>query len=238
VRSRPGLALAGLVAAAVLVAGACTDKGKGSGDASAKPGSAMTSTTVNAGGIHVDAPKKWETIPVPDLGFGLAVPPGWEATLLSPQGLATLAGASPKVPEFTELAHAAAQSGGLLYAAGVDDQGGVSDVVVRGAPNTGIKDVAGLTAYAKQLAQQAGRPNQAVTPVEGAKHPTVQMRFEVPGAKKGAKPSQATETLVAGPNNVVWDVTITSDTASIHDALAHQINGTFTLAAPKKKSSG
>jgi hypothetical protein len=237
VRSRPALALVGLVAAAVLVAGACTDKGKGSSEAAVKPGSAITSTTINTGGIHVDAPERWRTIPVPDLGFGLAVPPGWEATLLSPQGLATLAGASPKVPEFTDLAHAAAQSGGLLYAAGVDDQGGVSDVVVRGAPNTGVKDVAGLTAYAKQIAAQAGRPNQAVTPVDGAEHPTVQMRFQVPGVTKGAKPSQATETLVAGPNNVVWDITITSDTASIHDALARQINDTFTLA-PKKKSSG
>jgi hypothetical protein len=235
VRSRPGLALAGLAAAAVLVAGACTDKGNdGGGGASGKPGSAITSTTINAGGIQVDAPKRWEVIPVPDLGFGLAVPPGWEATLLSPQGLATLAGASPKVPEFTALAHAAAQSGGLLYAAGVDGQGGVSDVVVRGAPQAGVKDTAGLTAYAKQVAAQAGRPDQAVTTVEGAKHPTVRMRFQVPGSGKGAKPSQATETLVAGPNDVVWDITVTSDTAAIHDALARQINGTFTLAPPKK----
>ncbi len=235
-RSRPGLALAGLVAVGLLVAGACGDSAKGK-DA-AKPGSAMTSTTVNTGGIRVAAPKRWEVIPVPDLGFGLAVPPGWEATLLSPQGLATLAGASPKVPEFVALAHAAAQSGGLLYAAGVDGRGGVSDVVVRGAPKAGVTDVAGLTAYAKQVAAQAGRPDQQVTVVQGAKAPTVQMRFQVPGSGPGARPSQATETLVAGPNDVVWDVTVTSDTAAVHDALARQITGTFTLAPPEKAKQG
>ena len=158
--------------------------------------------------------------------FGLAVPPGWEATLLSPAGLSTLAGSSPRVPDFKDLAHAAAQQGGLLYAAGVDRQKGVSDVVVRGAPDAGVNDAAGLEAYAKQLATRAGRPDQEVTVVPGAKHPTVQMRYEV-GA--GAKRAQATDTLVAGPNDVVWDVTVTSDTAATHDELAREIADTFTL---------
>lgn len=234
---RPG-AVAGLGAllavglAAALAAG-CSD-GKGSDDSGGTPddgGSATSSTTINAGNVAVSAPNGWQVVPVPDLGFGLAVPPGWEATLLSPEGLATLAGASPRVPDFTELAHAAAAQGGVLYAAGVDRQGGVTDVVVRGAPAPDVEDTDDLRRYAEELARQAGRPDQEVTVVEGADHPTVQVRFQVGGAGgDDAQRSEATETLVAAPNGVVWDVTVTSDDAASHDELARRLTDTFTLA--------
>ena len=83
-----------------------------------------TSTTLATGGIEIDAPEGWMAIPVPALGFGVAVPPGWEATLLSTEGLSTLAGATPAVPDFVENAHAAAAAAGVLYAAGVDRRAG------------------------------------------------------------------------------------------------------------------
>src|SRR5690606_33382418 len=103
------------------------------GDAGATPegGHGVTSTTLRTGGIEVATPEGWQPIPVPDLGFGIAVPPGWEAALLSPDGLATLARSSPVVPGFVDDAHAAASTGGLVYAAGEDAPGAVSDVVVR-----------------------------------------------------------------------------------------------------------
>jgi hypothetical protein len=214
-------AAAVLALAVVAAVVACS----GDDDDSSSSGAAPT-TTINTGGLDIAAPDGWLAIPVPDLGFGVAVPPGWEATLLSPEGLSTLAGASPEVPDFAELAHAAAAQGGVLYAAGVDGAGGVSDLVVRGAPQAGVTDVAGLTAYAQSLAAAAGRPAQEVTAVDGAPLPTVQMRFTVGG--EGAQ-ATATETLVAAPNDVVWDLTVTSDDAASHDELVRQIVDTFTL---------
>ncbi len=68
-----------------------------------------------------------------------------------------------------------------------------------------------------------------MTVVEGAPLPTVQMRFTVGDASAGAQ-AAATETLVAGPNDVVWDLTITSDDAASHDELVRQIVDTFTVA--------
>ena len=227
--TRRATAVAVAAALVLAVASAACSGGDGNGDGGSSAGKGApghTSTTLNAGDIKVDAPDGWQAVPVPDLGFGLAVPPGWETTLLSPDGLRTLARSSPLVPDFKELAHAAAQQGGLLYAAGVDSQKGVSDLVVRGAPDAGVKDVAGLEAYAKELATRAGRADQEVTVVKGATHPTVQMRYQV-GA--GAKRAQATDTLVAGPNDVVWDITVTSDTAAAHDELVRRITDTFTL---------
>lgn len=189
---------------------------------------ATTSTTLNTGGIEVDAPDGWQPIPVPDLGFGIAVPPGWEATLLSPDGLSTLANASPVVPGFVDNAHAAASAGGVVYAAGQDQAGGVSDVLVRAAPQTGVTDLAGLEAYAGDLAIEAGRSDPQVEVVDDAALPTVRLRFQVGGDREVA---EAMETLVLAPDGIVWSVIVTSDDPTIHEELAGSITDTLTFAA-------
>jgi hypothetical protein len=233
---RPALVALGVgVVAIVALLWVTQTGGDGSGDvdgdaavgsgADADP--TVPSTTLNTGGIDVAAPDGWLAIPVPDLGFGLAVPPGWEASLLSPEGLATLASASPAVPGFVDSAHQAAASGGLVYAAGEDAAGGVSDVMVRGAPESGVADAAGLAAYARDLAVQAGRADPQVEVVEGATRPTVRMRFQVGG---GGETAEGTETLVLGPQGIVWEVIVTSDDAASHDDLATGITDTLTFA--------
>jgi hypothetical protein len=187
----------------------------------------VTSTTLATGGIEIDAPEGWATAPVPDLGFGIAVPPGWEITLLSPDGLAALANAAPAVPGFVENAHAAASAGGVLYAAGQDPAGAVSDLVVRAAPATGVADVEGLETYGRDLAAGAGHGNPSIDVVEGAARPTVRLRFQV-GAE--GEVAEGTETLVLGPDGLVWSVVVTSDDAATHDELAATITDTLTLA--------
>ena len=71
---------AALVAALVVGVAACGDD-----DDSAGPD--PTSTTLATGGIDVKAPSGWQKVPLPQLGFGLAVPPKWEALVLSDSGL-------------------------------------------------------------------------------------------------------------------------------------------------------
>jgi hypothetical protein len=215
------------------------DGGEGGEDTAGDPGTAgteatgdgghgATSTTLNTGGIEVAAPEGWQPIPVPDLGFGIAVPPGWEAALLSPEGLATLARSSPVVPDFVDDAHAAAATGGLVYAAGEEAGGAISDVVVRAAPQTGVTDAAGLAAYAETLATEAGRADPQAEVVEGAALPTARLRFQV-GA--GGEVAEGTETFVLGPDGIVWSVTVTSDDAATHVDLAAAIAGTLTFAS-------
>jgi hypothetical protein len=187
----------------------------------------MPTTTVRTGGIDVDAPDGWQVIPLPEVGFGIAVPPEWEAVALSPDGLATLAGASPVVPDFAESAHAAAAEGGLVYAAGEDAAGGVSDVMVRAAPQTGVTDLTELEDYAEALASQAGRTDPEVDTVDDADAPTVQLRFEV---GSGDERAVGTETLVLDDGGIVWSVIVTSDDPAIQDDLATAITGTLTFA--------
>ena len=186
-----------------------------------------SSTTIFTGGIEVEAPEGWQEIPVPALRVGVAVPPGWESVLLSPEGLGTLAQADPLVPGFAENAQAAAGVAGVLYAAGADDADQVSDLTLRASPQPEVTDLTGLEAYAVDLAAEAGRADAQVEAVEGTEHPTVRLQFEV-GA--GEEVAQGTETLVLGPDGFVWSVTVTSDDAAIHDQLAQQITDTLTFA--------
>jgi hypothetical protein len=225
---RPGAALT--VALALVLAACSGDKGDDAGDTPAGS-QAATTTTMNTGGLEVDAPDGWTVIPVPDLGMGLAVPPGWEATLLSPEGLATLAGASPSVPDFTDLAHEAASQGGLVYAAGQDQAGGISDVVVRATPQAGVSTADQLATAAQQIATQAGSDPATVQTVDGAPYPTALVPFTVGGAAAGAQASaKATNVVVAGPRDILWEITVTSDDAASHDQLVEQIQKTLTFS--------
>jgi hypothetical protein len=228
-RAKAALALALVLIVAVVASVVVAVAGDGGGDtAGGGSGGTLPSTTLASGDLDLQVPEGWQPIPVPALGFGLAVPPGWEAVLLSPDGLATLSGATPAIPGFVEAATAAAAGGGLVYAAGQDASGQVSDVLVRAAPQTGVTDVAGLEAYAGSLAAAAGRTDPDVEVVEDAARPTVRLRFEV---GTGEERAQGTETLVLGPNGLVWSVTVTSDDPALHDDLATSITDTLTFSA-------
>jgi hypothetical protein len=65
--------------------------------------------------------------------------------------------------------------------------------------------------------------------VGDAERPTVRMQYGL-GGGGGSAEAQGTETLVAGPHDIVWSVIVTSEDAAIHEALAEQIAGTLALA--------
>lgn len=203
------------------------DGGSGDDLAAEETPSPTSSTTIATGGIEIESPDGWQEVPVPALRFGVAVPPGWETVLLSPEGLGTLSRADPLVPGFAENARAAAEVFGVLYAAGLDGDGNVSDLTVRAAPLPEVTDLAGLEEYAARLAAEAGRAGAQIDVVDGAERPTVRLRFQ---AGADDEVVEGTETLVLGPDGFVWSVTVTSDDASIHDELAEMITATLAFA--------
>jgi hypothetical protein len=232
-RARAALALAVvlIVAGLGLLVWTLVQDGGTDGDAdSAASGGDLTlpSTTIATGGIEVPAPDGWQAIPVPSLRFGIAVPPGWESVVLSPNGLEALADAAPVVPDFVASAHAAAARGSVFYSAGVDGADRVSDVEVGAAPQTGVTDLAGLEAYAADLTEQPGRAGAEVEVVEDAETPAVRLQFRVGAGDEGA---EGTETLVLGPDDIVWSVIVTSDDSQIHADLVRSITDTLTFAA-------
>jgi hypothetical protein len=215
---------------ALSLGGALAWMGRDDGDADPLP--SMPTTTVDDGGIEVAAPEGWQEVPVPQMGFGLAIPPGWEATILAPEVLASLERSTPAVPGFIDAAHAAASSGSVFYGAGADDRDRVTDLKVRAAPETGVTDVAGLEEYARGLAADAGLAEPEIEAVEGAERPTVRMGFTSEAESDGgeAVPVTGTETLTLGDRGVVWSVIVTSEVPELERELAPKITDTFTLA--------
>jgi hypothetical protein len=233
-RALPARAKVALVLAIVLtlsVVGALVVAVTGGSDdpSSADGGSgAMPTTTLLTGDVDIEVPEGWQPTPLPALGVGLGVPPAWEAVRLDAEGLASLAGATPAVPGFADSAHNALEQGGVFYAAGVDAEGRISDVTLRGAPETGVTDRAGLVAYAGELADAAGVTDPEIEPVDGAARPTVRLDFRV---DDGDDTAEGTELLVVGDDGVVWSLVVTSGDAAIHDDLVADIADTLTLSA-------
>ena len=217
--------IGGLVAAIIGAIGG----GDGDGGDTTEGAGSLTSTTIDSGGIDVSAPEGWTAIPVASLGFGIALPPGWEATVLAPDVLESLERSSPAVPGFLDNAHAAVQAGAVFYAAGVDAAGRVADVKVRAVPGAGVATVGQLEDYGRQLSASAGLGDVPIQVVDGAEHPTVRMQYGL-GAGGGSVEAQGTETLVAGPHDIVWSVIVTSEDPATHSALAEQIAGTLAFA--------
>jgi hypothetical protein len=189
----------------------------------------LSSTTIDSGGIDIAAPDGWTAIPVASLGFGIAVPPGWEATILAPEVLESLERSSPKVPAFLDNAHAAAEAGAVFYAAGVDGAGGVADVKVRAVPGAGISTVEQLEDFGRELSSSAGLGRVPIQVVGDAERPTVRIDYGL-AAGGGSAEARGTETLVAGPDDIVWSVIVTSEDPATHAALAEQIAGTLAFA--------
>ncbi len=212
----------GLVAAIVGAIGGGDDAGDSA------DGESLPSTTVDSGGIDVSAPDGWTAIPVASLGFGIAVPPGWEATVLAPEVLESLERSSPAVPGFLDNAHAAAEAGAVFYAAGVDSAGRVADAKVRAVPGAGISTIEQLQELGRQLSRSSGLGDVPVDVVDGADRPTVRMQYGL-GAAGGSAAARGTETLVVGPDDIVWSVIVTSEDAATHEALADEIAGTLAF---------
>lgn len=242
------LALTGLLVLGALGAGACSGDGDDGDDAGGGSPAAdgTTSTTLETGGIEVDVPEGWRAVPLPQLGFGVGIPGDWEAAVLTGDVLADLASASPEVPGFLDAAHAAADSGSVFYAAGSDDQGRVTDLKVRAAPDSGVTDVAGLEAYARQIAADEGMPDPEVVVPEGAPRPTVELRYRTTAQRPSQDPAgtgatapedpelvevavRGTERLVLGPRGVVYSSIVTSEDAADHDTVADRILDTLTF---------
>lgn len=220
----------------------------GSSERSADGGSGdSTTTTVDAGGLEISAPNGWREVPLPTLGFGLAVPEEWEAVLLSAEGLDALRQADPAVPGFRDAAEATAAAGGIFYAAGVEADDRVTDLKVRAAPGTGITTVAALHGYARTLATEAGLAEPEIRAITDAERPTVVVRYttEVERADPAdaeAEPTtveiEGSELLVVGPSGVVYSLIVTSENPEGHDAFANRVFDTLVFGAAAADTEG
>lgn len=233
------LTRAALAALLCLVALACSDDDS--------PSAATTTTTApvgdhtpttqapETGGIEV--PEIPGTFPaaIPSLGFGIAVPQGWQATVLTDEAIERLEAATLTQPSFVEAAKNVFASGAVFYAAGVDDEGRVGElkVDVQEDADASVEAIAALAA----AVAESGRVEDAtiVDDLDGGRV-RVDYRLPATGAVEGDDPddpSGAIETIgsqiFVPDGDRVWSFIVTSEDQASQDALLAIFEASITF---------
>jgi hypothetical protein len=175
------------------------------------------------GDLELEVPEGYVGVPLPSLGIGFAIPRTWEAVVLTDEALERVEAVTAN-PGFVDAARNARASGALLYGAGIDAQGRVSDLKVSQVPGLGLDAAADAAAAAAPEGAAVDRP-------AGTAHPTVGIRFAVQATGPEGEPIAAdgTQWLVEGPAGV-WSLVVTSEDAATHDDLARALLDTVVFS--------
>lgn len=220
-----------LLAGAVL--GACSDdddEPSAADDAGVEDIEVPTSTTVEieSGGIEVPDLPGTLAIPVPALGFGIAIPENWQASLLTPEALERLAGIDTGQVAFVDAAVETARTGAVFYAAGIDGEGRVSELKLfrDDAEATTLDD---LRTIAEDL--DTGSDAVEVGEREVAGRTGIVVRFTVDDETvDGEAVRTSVSQLLVGGDGAVWSVVITAEDPATLDLLEGVFFDSFTLA--------
>jgi hypothetical protein len=218
------LTLALSIGAALVVAGG---GGENAAEREGRP-SDVTTTTLRAGDVAVVPPAGWLAVPLPSLGFGLAVPPGWEATRTDSGSLTALERGSLANPGFVDSARNAADAGAALYAAHQDRDGRVSDVKVQVLPRPGATSPDVLRQLADRLVAETPLAGAEVRASSGEEGPEVHIRYPIAGSPSDTGAAVGTQVLRAGTDRIV-SLIVTSEDPPAHDELVRSIVKTLRV---------
>lgn len=164
--------------------------------------------------------------PFPSLGFGIAVPQGWNATRLDDEALAELEDVRLAEPFFLDAARNVASTGARFYAAGVDDQGRVAEIKVDVEEGT---TVAGVRTAAEAEVLAAGATDVNVVEADDGRV-RIDFRLSQPSAGGGETiDSYVSRLLVPGVDRV-WSIVVTSEDAATQTAVLGIVDAGFVLA--------
>ncbi len=170
-----------------------------------------TTQTPNTGGIDVPEIPGTFVAAIPSLGFGIAVPDGWQATVLTEQAIERLEAATLSQPSFVDAAKNVFDSGAVFYAAGIDDRGRVAELKVD------VQDAAdaspeGIAALASSVAESGKVEDVSI--VDDLDGGRVRVDYRLPGTVETIG-SQ----LFVPDGDRVWSFIVTSEDQASQDAL-------------------
>lgn len=224
-----------IVAVALLTATACSGDDDG-----ATPAPDPTETSVGldhtpttqapeTGGIDVPEIPGTFSAAIPSLGFGIAVPEGWQATVLSDDAIERLEAATLSQPSFLDAARNVMASGAVFYAAGIDDQGRVGELKIDVQDGADSSPEA-IAALAKSVAESGKVEDAAVTTdLEGGRA-RVDYRLPAPvGDDDHAGIETIGSQLFVPDGDRVWSFIVTSEDTASQDALLAIFEASITF---------
>ena len=166
--------------------------------------------------------------PFPSLGFGIAVPQGWNATRLDEEALGELEDVRLAEPFFLDAARNVAATGAIFYAAGVDEQGRVAEIKVdvdEGADAT----VEAVRAAAEAEVLAAGGTDVNVVEADDGRV-RIDFRLEQPAADGSEVIDAFVSRLLVPDDDRVWSIVVTSEDAATQSAVLSIVDAGFVLA--------
>jgi hypothetical protein len=210
------------VAAVVLALLACSDDDDGSvarSTSTSTPLGDHTPTTEppETGGIDVpEIPGTFQAA-IPSLGFGIAVPEGWQATVLSDEAIERLEEATLSQPSFVDAAKNVLASGAVFYAAGVDDDGRVAELKVD--VQSGVETSPDTLSELARAVAGSGRVEDA-TIVDDLDNGRVRVDYRLPADPDGDEGIETIGSQLFVPDgDRVWSFIVTSEDQDTQDAL-------------------
>ena len=225
----------------VLVAGGC-------GDDDAEDGTSESTQTTSGseegqphgtttrppetGGIEVpDVPGTYP-VAVPSAGFGIAIPEGWQATILTDEAIQRLEDAELARPSFLDAARRLAATGAVFYAAGVDEQERVSElkIDVRDDADTSraaMMDLAGSVVESGQVTDGVVVDDD---PEDGRVR--VDYRIALPSAEDGGTIDALGSQIFVADGDRLWSFIVTSEDTDTQTALLQIFDASITFDDP------
>jgi hypothetical protein len=217
-----------LVAVAAL-AGSCSDGDDPPADEPAASIESSTTRPPSSGGIDVPVIPGTSAAPVPALGFGIAIPEGWQAVVLTEDALQRLEGADLARPSFLDAARKQAATGAVFYAAGVDDQERVAELKVD-VQDGAATDPAGVEAAARAVVD-SGQVEQAELIPEPGDDGRVRVDYRVtlPAAEGDDTIEAFGSQLFVPDGDRLWSFIITSEDEATQNALLEIFGSSITF---------
>ena len=215
-----------LVAATALVG--CSDDDDAAPPADPLPElPAHTAPEADAGGLVAPDVPGTTFAPFPSLGFGIAIPQGWNATRLDEEAFERLEEADLAQRFFLDAARNVASTGAVFYAAGVDEQGQVAEIKVdvdEGA-DTAVEAVR-AAAEAEVLA--AGGTDVNVVETDDGRV-RIDFRLAQQSADGGEMIDAYVSRVLVPDGDRLWSIVVTSEDAPTQSAVLAIVDAGFVL---------
>ena len=166
--------------------------------------------------------------PFPSLGFGIAIPAGWNATRLDDEAFERLEDADLAQPFFLEAARNVAATGAVFYAAGIDAEGRVAEIKVE-FDDGADTDLAAVRAAAEAEVLAAGGTDLNVGETDAGRL-RLDFRLEQQAADSGDPIDAHVSRVLVPDGDRLWSIVVTSEDAATQTAVLEVVDAGFVLA--------
>ncbi len=166
--------------------------------------------------------------PFPSLGFGIAIPAGWNATRLDDEAFERLEDADLAQPFFLEAARNVAATGAVFYAAGIDAEGRVAEIKVE-FDDGADTDLAAVRAAAEAEVLAAGGTDLNVVETDDGRL-RLDFRLEQQAADSGDPIDAHVSRVLVPDGDRLWSIVVTSEDAATQTAVLEVVDAGVVLA--------